>query len=173
MVSPQALSEAERRLVAAWAAECAERVLPIVEAEVPGEDRPRDAVERARAFSRGELTAAQEIKRRFVALAAARSTRTPAGAAAARAAGQAAAVAHMGAHALGAAAYAVRAVALSSGEAAAARELAWQVGRASPEVRAALAQLPPVGEDSSGPLGPGLLSSGAIGEIVRKLQASL
>ncbi len=32
--SPQTLSEADRRLVAAWAADCAERVLGLFEAEV-------------------------------------------------------------------------------------------------------------------------------------------
>jgi hypothetical protein len=38
---------------------------------------------------------------------------------------------------------------------------------------AALRQLPPVGENSSGPLGPGLLASGLLGTIIRDLQASL
>jgi len=40
-------------------------------------------------------------------------------------------------------------------------------------VRAALRQLPPVGKDSSGPLGPGLLASGLLGTIIRDLQAGL
>ncbi|WP_396327848.1 putative immunity protein [Jatrophihabitans lederbergiae] len=39
--SPQTLSEADRRLIAAWAADCAERVLGIFEAEAPDDDRPR------------------------------------------------------------------------------------------------------------------------------------
>jgi hypothetical protein len=43
----------------------------------------------------------------------------------------------------------------------------------SPAARAALRQLPPVGENSSGPLGPGLLASGLLGTIIRDLQASL
>lgn len=175
VTSRQTLSEADRRLVAAWAADCAERVLPIFEAEEAGEDRPRDAIDRARAFARGELGAAEEIKRRFIALAAARWAATPAGAAAARSAGQAAAVAHMGAHALGAAAYAVRAAGLVAPDqpAATADEIRWQVEHASPVVRAALRQLPPVGEDASGPLGPGLLASGALGAIIRELQARM
>ncbi|WP_366125340.1 putative immunity protein [uncultured Microbacterium sp.] len=33
MLSPQSLSEPDRRLVAAWAADCAERVLPLFERE--------------------------------------------------------------------------------------------------------------------------------------------
>ena len=43
----------------------------------------------------------------------------------------------------------------------------------TPEVRAALRSLPPVGENRSGPLGPGLLASGQVGAIVRDLQARL
>ncbi len=47
MASPQTLSEADRRCVAAWAADCAERVLPLFEAEAPGDGRPRDTAARA------------------------------------------------------------------------------------------------------------------------------
>jgi hypothetical protein len=43
----------------------------------------------------------------------------------------------------------------------------------SPEVRSAVRTLPPVGEDRSGPLGPGLLASGQLGVIIRTLQAAL
>jgi hypothetical protein len=104
MSSPQTLSEVDRRLVAMWAADCAERVLGLFEAEAPGDRRPRDAIARTRAFARGELRVAEEIRRRFVGNGAAREVRGPAAVAAARAAGQAAAIPHMGAHALGAAA---------------------------------------------------------------------
>jgi hypothetical protein len=82
----------------------------------------------------------------------------------------------MGAHALGAAAYAAKAVSLaapSRPDAAAADEVGWQLDHMSPAVRAALRQLPPVGENSSGPLGPGLLASGFLGTTIRKLQAGL
>ncbi|MFS2031793.1 putative immunity protein, partial [Curtobacterium sp. CT11-45] len=58
MPSPQSLTEADRRIVAGWAADCAERVLPLFEREAPTDGRARDAIERARAFSRGELDAA-------------------------------------------------------------------------------------------------------------------
>src|SRR4051794_21752191 len=173
--SPQTLSEADRRLVAGWAAECAEHVLGLFEAEAPHDGRPRDAIARARAFSRGELDVAGEIRRRFVAHAAGRDVASPAPAAAARAAAQAASVALMAAHALGAAAYAAKAVGLASPDRpdAAAEEVRRQLGRASPAVRAALRRLPPVGEDRSGPLGPGLLASGVLGTIIRELQAGL
>jgi hypothetical protein len=81
----------------------------------------------------------------------------------------------MGAHALGAAAYAARAAGLAAPHdpEAVAGEIRWQLAHMSPAVRAALRQLPPVGENRSGPLGPGLLASGALGEIVRELQAGL
>jgi hypothetical protein len=172
--SPQTLSEADRRIVAVWAADCAERVLGVFEAEAPGDSRPRDAIARLRAFARGELGAA-EARRRFGAHAAAREVSVPAAAAAARAAGQAASVPHMGAHALGAAAYAAKAAGLAAPDRpeAVSEEICWQLDRMSAPARAALRQLPPVGENASGPLGPGLLASGLLGTIVRDLQTGL
>lgn len=175
MVSPQALSEDDRRTVASWAADCAARVLPLFEAEAPDDDRPRDAIARARAFGRGELRAADEIRRRFVAGRAAQVVRSPAAVAAARAAAQASGVAHMGAHALGAAAYAAKAAGLAAPDRADAldAEVTWQLGRLTPAARAALRRLPPLGEDPSGPLGSGLLASGVLATAIRALQAGL
>jgi hypothetical protein len=172
MVSPQSLSDEDRRAVAGWAADCAERVLPLFEAEAPDDDRARDGIARTRAFARGDLDAASEIRRRFTAGRAAASATSPAGKAAARAAGQASGVAHMGAHALGAAAYAVRAAELA-GPGSGTAEIAWQVSVMSEPVRTALRRLPLLGEDASGPLGPGLLASGALGDVIRILQSSL
>jgi Imm-5 like putative immunity protein len=175
MGSPQTLSEADRRIVAMWAADCAERVLGLFEAEAPGDDRPRDAIARTRAFARGELGVAEEIRRRFVAGGAARDVSDPAAVAAARAAGQAASVPHMGAHALGAAAYAAKAAGLAAPDLpeAVGEEIRWQLGRMSGPVRAALRRLPLVGENSSGPLGPGLLATGLLGTIIGDLQTAL
>ena len=173
-ISPQTLSEADRRIVAVWAADCAERVLGLFESEAPADGRPREAIARLRAFARGELGVA-EARRRFVAHAAARDVSAAAAVAAARAAGQAASVPHMGAHALGAAAYAAKATGLAAPDRpeAVSEEICWQLGRMSSAARAALAQLPPVGENASGPLGPGLLASGLLGVIIRDLQADL
>lgn len=175
MLSTQALSEPDRRQVAMWVADCAERVLAIFEAEAPADDRPRDAIARARAFARGELDAAGEIRRRFVAGRAAKAVSSPTAVAAARAAAQAAGVAHMGAHALGAAAYAAKAAGLAApaGADAVRDEIAWQLDRMTEATRAALRQLPPVGEDSAGPLGPGLLASGMLGSVIREIQTAL
>lgn len=174
MGSPQTLSESDRRTVAAWAADCAERVLWVFEAEAPEDLRPREAIARTRAFARGELDVADEIRRRFVGGGAANEVPAPA-AAAARAAGQAAAVAHMGAHALGAAGYAAKAAGLAAADqdAAAEDEIRWQLSHMSAGVADALGQLPPLGADRSGPLGPGLLASGLQGAAIRRLQAGL
>jgi hypothetical protein len=81
----------------------------------------------------------------------------------------------MGAHALGAAAYAVKAASLATPDRpkAAENEIRWQLAQMTVDVRAALQSLPPVGENHSGPLGPGLLASGQIGMIIRQLQAYL
>jgi hypothetical protein len=175
MRSPQSLSEADRRAVAAWAADCAERVLPIFEAAAPGDGRPRNLLARTRAFARGELDVAEGIRRRFAGGVPAGEVRAPAAAAGARAAGQAAATPHMGAHALGAAAYAAKAAGLAAPDRtnAIGEEVRWQLDHASAAVRAALRLLPPVGENSAGPLGPGLLASGLLGTIVGDLQAGL
>jgi len=175
MGSRQTLSERDRRIVAAWAADCAERVVWLFEAEAPQDRRPRDAIARTRAFARGELDVAAEIRRRFAGGGAARDVSAPAAAAAARAAGQAAAVAHMGAHALGAAAYAAKAAGLAVPDQriAVAEEIRWQLGHMSAPVKAALRLLPALGEDSAGPLGPGLLASGLLGTVISHLQAAL
>lgn len=177
MISPQTLDDADRRAAAAWAADCAERVLPLfeAEAEAPDDPRAREAIGRARAYARGELTAAEEIARRFVAGRAAASATSPAGVSAARSAAQAAAVAHVGAHALGAAAYAARAASLAApGDPHVLDdEVNWQLERMSPDVRAALGRLPRLGEDRSGPLGPGLLASGVLASVIRTLQEAV
>lgn len=175
MRSPQTLSESDRRVVAAWAADCAERVVWLFEAEAPADDRPRTLIARARAFSRGELNTAGEIRRRFTGGVATGDVTGKAAVAAARAAAQAVAVCHMGAHALGAAAYAAKAAghAAEDSQDAVDTEIQWQLAHMSPAVRAALQMLPAVGENPAGPLGPGLLSRGQLRTIVRALQAGI
>lgn len=174
-LSPQSLSEPKRRLVAGWAADCAEHVLPIFEAELPDDDRPHKLIERARAFADGTADTATEIRNRFKGGVGKHEGVSAAARAVVSSAGQASAVAHMGAHALGAAAYAVKAVSLAhpNSAGAAAQEIQWQLENMSHEVRVALQSLPMVGENTSGPLGPGLLSSGQLGEIIRTLQENI
>ncbi len=175
VASVQTLSDADRRTVARWAADCAERVLPLFTAEVPGDDRVRDAIARTHAYARGESTAAEEIRKRLIAATAASAATSPASAAAARAAGQASAVAHMGAHALGAAAYAAKAVALANPDdpELVRDEVAWQLGNLTDAERVALRLLPPLGDESGGPLGPGLLTRGILATVIREIQANL
>jgi hypothetical protein len=81
----------------------------------------------------------------------------------------------MGAHALGAAAYAAKAAGLAATNRPdlVSEEINWQLGNLSAEARVALLQLPLLGEDRSGPMGPGLLSSGVLGTIIRNLQAGV
>lgn len=102
------LTDADHRLLALWAAACAEHVLPLFEAVRPGDRRPREAIELARAWTRGEV---KMMTARAAAGHANAAARDLAGAPrhAAHAAGQAAAVAHVAAHDLGAAAYAIKA----------------------------------------------------------------
>lgn len=175
MASIQTLSDADRRAVARWALACAERVLPLFEADEAAVREIRDAVARTRAYSAGQSSAADEIGKRMVGVKAARAATTPAGAAAARAVAQAAAVAHMGAHALGAAAYATKAVSLAAADRPelVQAEIRWQLAELSERERAALRLLPPLGSDPSGPLGEGLLSSGILGATIREIQARI
>ncbi|MFN8379653.1 MAG: hypothetical protein U0452_13385 [Anaerolineae bacterium] len=102
------LLDADHYLLALWAAECAEHVLHWFEQAQPGDDRPRQAIEAARAWARGEIAMTQSRAAGGHAMGAARALK---GAAreAAFAAGQAGVVAHVAAHELGAAAYAIRA----------------------------------------------------------------
>ncbi len=123
------LTDTDHRLLALWAATCAEHVLPRFEAVHPGDTRPREAIASVRGWARGERTMTQSRAAGGHAMAAARRLR---GAArhAAFAAGQAAAVPHVAAHDLGAAAYAIQAarVAAPEGatEAAGRLECRWQ-----------------------------------------------
>lgn len=103
------LTDADHKLLALWAAICAEHVLPLFEQEKPSDSRPREAIELIRGWVVGEITMTQARTAAGHANAAARDL---SGAArfSAYAAAQAAAVAHVAAHELGAAAYAIRAV---------------------------------------------------------------
>jgi hypothetical protein len=49
------LDKQDHRLLALWAADCAEHVLPFFEEHYPEDDRPRKAIEAGRAWARGEI----------------------------------------------------------------------------------------------------------------------
>jgi hypothetical protein len=175
--SPQTLTVDDRRTVASWAADCAEHVLAIFEDAVPDDGRVRAAIDQTRSFAAGDLDVAEAVLNRGgEAGAAAREAPTPAARAAAYAAEQAAAVAHMGAHALGAAGYAAKASALAAGgdgDAVARSEARRHVTVMTGAVAQALSLLPALGEHRSGPLGPGRLSGGHVGDAIRAIQGRL
>jgi hypothetical protein len=125
----------------------------LFEAEAPDDERPRALIARTRASARGELNTAEEIRRRFVGGVPITDVAVPAAAAA----------------------YAVRAAILAAPDRPEVvdDEIRWQLTHMTAEVRAALSRLPPVGENPSGPLGPGLLASGQLGTILRALQAGI
>ena len=176
-ISPQTLSVDDRRIVASWAAECAEHVLLIYEDAVPHDNRVRAAIDQTRSFAAGELDVGDAVRHRGgQAGAAAREAPTAAARAAAYAAEQAAAVAHMGAHAFGAAGYAAKASTLAAGcddDAVTRSEARRQVAAMTSAVARALSSLPALGENCSGPLGPGRLSGGHVGDTIRAIQAQL
>ncbi len=132
------LTDADHRQLALWAALCAEHVLYLFEAARPADSRPRFAIEQARAWARGEVTMTESRTAAGHANAAARDLR---GAArfSAYAAAQSAAVAHVAAHELGAAAYAIKAVRAAApdgeGEQSGRLECRWQRERLSEEIR--------------------------------------
>jgi len=123
------LTDSDHRLLALWAAACAEHVLHLFEAVQPSDPRPLCAIEQIRAWACGEIGMSQSRAAAGHAMAAAREL---SGAArhAAYAAGQAAATAHVAAHELGAAAYAIKAVRAAApgceGESTGRLECRWQ-----------------------------------------------
>ncbi|WAC55588.1 putative immunity protein [Gordonia sp. SL306] len=123
------LTDADHQLLALWAAACAEHVLGLFEQARPDDPRPREAIEHARAWVRGEVKMMDARAAGGHAMGAARDLRG-APRHAAYAAGQAGAVAHVAAHDLGAAAYAIKAVRAAApegrGEAAGRLECRWQ-----------------------------------------------
>ena len=123
------LTDSDHRLLALWAASCAEHVLDLFESAQPEDPRPRQAIEHARAWVRGEVKMMQARAAGGQAMGAARHLRGG-GRHAAYAAGQAGAVAHVAAHELGAAAYAIKASRAAAprgqSEAAGQLECQWQ-----------------------------------------------
>jgi hypothetical protein len=132
------LTDSDHHLLALWAASCAEHVLHLFESARPDDLRPRQAIEHARAWVRGEVGMMQARAAGGHAMGAARDLR---GAArhAAYAAGQAGAVAHVAAHELGAAAYAIKAARAAAvtgaGAAEGRRECRWQRDQLPDEIR--------------------------------------
>jgi len=124
-------SREDQRLMAIWAADCAQRVLSFFEEAYPKDDRPRNAIEACRMWVRTGVFRMTDIRGASLAAhAAARDAKeNDAACFAARAAGQAVATAHVPQHAYGGAYYALKAVAANdptNAEVRMAEERSWQ-----------------------------------------------
>src|SRR3954463_8055520 len=69
------LTGSHHQLLALWAASCAEHVLDLFESAQPEDPRPREAIEHARAWVRGEVKMTQARTAAGHAMAAARDLR--------------------------------------------------------------------------------------------------
>jgi hypothetical protein len=123
-------SQDDQALLAEWALDCAERVLPLFERARPDDPRPRDAIRVGREWVTTRKFSMPVIRGASLAAhAATKETDNAAAAGAAHAAGQAVATAHVPQHAYGGAYYALKAIiADCPGEAErlAAEEVEWQ-----------------------------------------------
>jgi hypothetical protein len=122
----------DHKILAIWAADCAERVLPYFEGKYPDDTRPRKAIEATREWARTGVFRMTDVRRTSLAAhAAAREVKEgdPARSTA-RAAGQAMATSHVPTHAIAAAIYAATAVRDATNPAdadsATTREREWQ-----------------------------------------------
>ncbi len=104
------------KAIASWAADCAERVLPLFETAKPGDSRPKAAISAARRWASGKITMAEARKAAVAGHAAARDAGDAVARDAARAAAHSAATAHEPSHARHAANYAIKAVIAAGGD---------------------------------------------------------
>lgn len=146
------LSMESLRAIGGWAAECAERVLPVFERHAVSDSRPRAAIEGIREFAAGGSRKARLRTLAMAAHAAAREADDPGAEAAARAAGVAAASAYIHPladvqqtkHIVGTAAYAALALELDGGgdRSIGGAEVAWAIEHAPAEAREVLLEMP-------------------------------
>jgi Imm-5 like putative immunity protein len=106
----------DQKVLALWAADCAERALPYFEDKYPNDDRPRKAIETLREWISTGVFSMTVIRRASLSAHASAKGKKEADAVfAAHAAGQAVGTAHVPTHALGSSIYSIRAVASHSG----------------------------------------------------------
>jgi hypothetical protein len=130
----------DQRLMATWAADCAERVLLLFEQAYPEDNRPRKAIEVCRTWVHTGVFQMASIRGASLAAhAAARTAKANTAACfAARTAGQAVATAHVPQHAFGSAYYALKAIAAADpahAEAEVTKEHEWQAQHISLHLR--------------------------------------
>ena len=126
------IKEVDPKMLAIWAIDCTERVMPYFDDKFPNDHRPRQAIETLQAWIdtgtfkmsviRGASLASHSAAREVGEDSPARS--------AARSAGQAVATAHVPTHSVGAAIYALQAIhranSPTEADAAVAKEKEWQ-----------------------------------------------
>jgi hypothetical protein len=166
------LSTQDLRAVTAYAAECAQVVLGVFEADRHDDTRPQAAIDAAWAFARGEARGKALRDAAWAALKAAGDADAAPAREAARAAMAAAGAAYLHPlaqatqvkHILGAAAHAARATELVAGDdpAVGAEHVAEAARRATPAVVAVLRRYPPAPD-----------GGGRVGELTRLLDAGL
>jgi len=122
------VKKTDRKTLAVWAIDCAERVLPYFEEKYPEDHRPRQAIKTLQAWiNTGVFKMAVIRKASLASHAAAREAgEDNAARSAARAAGQAVATAHVPRHSYGSAVYAQQAIYRAANPSEAAKERDWQ-----------------------------------------------
>ncbi len=125
------LKKTDHYLLMEWACRCAEHVLYL--ADSGQGSLLENTLETGRRWTRGEATVGEARKAAVAAHAEARRASSEKAVAIARAAGHAAATAHMADHAPGAAYYALRAI--KSAGMTVEDERAWQVQQLPPQIR--------------------------------------
>jgi hypothetical protein len=127
------VASTDQKTLAVWAIECTERVLPYFEERYPEDGRPRQAIETLQTWLDTGVFKMAVIRRASLsAHAAAREVgQDDSARSAARSAGQCVATAHVPAHSMGAAIYALQAIhrATNADAGAVVTELQWQTGR--------------------------------------------
>ncbi len=125
-------AETDQKILAVWACDCVERVLPYFEKNYPEDERPRRAIEAARTWISNGVFKMADVRKAALAAhkAAGDIEEDDAARSAAHAAGQALATAHVPGHAIAAALYAATAVRdgveAGDADAAVAQEREWQ-----------------------------------------------
>jgi hypothetical protein len=106
------VKETDHKILAVWAIDCVERVMPYFNEKYPDDFRPRNAIDTLRAWIDTGVFRMSDIRGASLAAhAAARDVgEDNAARSAARAAGQAVATAHVPTHSLGAANYSLQAI---------------------------------------------------------------
>jgi len=98
----------DQQQLAIWASDCVEHVLSNFEEKYPHDERPRKAIEAARAWVNDTISVDEARSAALKAHAAARESEDDVACVVARAAGHAAATAHVAKHAIHAANYAAK-----------------------------------------------------------------